>query len=412
MLTLQRGVAFAAGLVVEFNILIGGQTEGAAATGGYGYRASDFVCVLCILLVTSLTYSSNRIFSAYLYAIGIAVLFAPVALLRTDYTITIGIRYILYSLSGLYLASILTEQRTMSSFCYGIVAGLVASAGVFVLQDGSIPRSTLLSWGLMAGYATEIGGYIRDTPRYSGLWGHPNETGHIGALAAPAGVYLYVTQRKILPLVVVTAGLIAFFYYTLSRGGLIAGGATLAIAVLIPRNGKILDARFLTGLSFIVIVALVVSQLDFLFVRFASDNNATGNFTERLDTTLAGIQIMLAHPLGLSVTDFVSELDGLSGGVGSPHNGFVFMGAVLGLSVLIAVVWSIAISFKTEELTDIFFRYLALQVFISNLFEQLPASIPYIFAFTLLMGHAFLKTRLGSALRGNRLEPFPLPSNP
>src|SRR5580698_1275505 len=131
MLTLQRWVAFAAGVVVEFNILIGGQTEGAAAAGGYGYRASDFVCVICILLLISLTYSSNRIFSAYVYAICVVLLFAPVALLRTDYTITIGIRYILYSFSGLYLASILTEQRTMSWFCYGIVAGFVASIGVF-----------------------------------------------------------------------------------------------------------------------------------------------------------------------------------------------------------------------------------------------------------------------------------------
>jgi hypothetical protein len=412
MLTLQRWVAFAAGVVVEFNILIGGQTEGAAAAGGYGYRASDFVCVICILLLISLTYSSNRIFSAYVYAICVVLLFAPVALLRTDYTITIGIRYILYSFSGLYLASILTEQRTMSWFCYGIVAGFVASIGVFALQDGSISRSTLLSWGLMAGYATEIGGYIRDTPRYSGLWGHPNEAGHVGALAAAAGVYFYVTQRKILPLVVVSACLVALFYYTLSRGGLIAGGATLAIAVLIPRNGKILDPRVLTGLFFIVVVALVVSQFDFLFVRFAGDDNATGNFSERLDTTLAGIQVMLKHPLGLSVADFISELDGLSGGVGSPHNGFVLIGAVLGLGVLIAIMWAIAMSFKTGETTDIFFRYFALQVCISNLFEQLPASLPYIFAFTLLIGHAFVKTRLGRALRGVQLGPSPLPSNP
>lgn len=411
MLTLQRWVAFAAGLFVQFNILIGGQTEGAATAGGYGYRASDFICVLCVLLLVSMTYNSNRIFSAYVYVIGIVLLFAPTVLLRNDYTVTIGIRYILYSISGLYLASILTEQRTMSWFCYGMIAGLVAAVGVFVLQNASIARSTLLSLGLIAGYANDYGGYIRDTPRYSGLWGHPNEAGHVGALAAAAGVYFYVAERKILPLAIVCAGIVGFFYFTLSRGGLIASAVPIAVAVMLPRSGKILDARFLGGLAFLAILALGASQLDFLFSRFTSDQNASGNLAERLDTTLAGIRIALTQPLGLSVTDFVSQLDSITGGVGSPHNGFVLLGAVLGTAPLVVVVWAIAMSFKVEYLPDLFFAYLSLQLCVSNLFEQMPASVPYIFALSLLIGHAFLKTKLGSSLRCIQPEPAALPSS-
>ena len=94
----------------------------------------------------------------------------------------------------------------------------------------------------------------------------------------------------------------------------------------------------------------------------------------------------------------VVSLDSLSGGVGSPHNGFVFMGAVLGAGPLIAMIWAIVSSFKIEAPTDAFFAYLALQICISDLFEQLPATIPYIFFLTLLIGRAFLKTRVGSAL--------------
>jgi O-antigen ligase len=404
---LQRWVVFLAGLFVEFNVLIGGQTEGAAATGGYGYRASDFICIVCVLLILTITYSGNRIFSAYVYAIGVIVIFAPVIALRNDYTVTIGIRYVVYSLSALFLASALQESRTMSWFCYGVIGGLVAAIGVFFLQNASISRSTLLSFGLIAGYANDYGGYIRDTPRYSGLWGHPNEAGHVGALAAAAGIYLYLVERKVLPLAVVCAGLLGFFYYTLSRGGLIAGGATIVIAVMIPKDGKILDARFLGGLAFVAIAALGVSQLDFLFSRFTNDQNASGNFAERLDTTLAGLQIALTHPLGSSLTDFVSELDSLTGGVGSPHNGFVLIGAVFGIAPLIVIVWAIANSFRIQRPTDVLFAYLALQICISNMFEQIPASIAYTFCLALLIANAFLKTQIGGALVPSpRLNPI------
>ena len=399
MLIMQRCVAFAAGLFLIFNILVGGQTEGAAAAGGYGYRASDFVCVICCLLAVTLTYNSNRIFSAYVYAVGVVLLFAPAVLMRNDYTVTIGIRYIMYSLSGLYLASIVSERQTMSIFCYGMIAGLWASVGVFALQDASISKSTLLSWGLIAGYANDYGGYMRETPRYSGLWGHPNEAGHIGALAAAAGAYLYLVHRRISALALVGLGLGAYFYYTLSRGGLIAGIAPLAVALIIPRDGKLTDPRSLLGLAGLAIAVLAASQLDFLFARFTSDANAGGNFEERLGTMIAGLKIALSHPLGLSVTDFLSELDGLTGGVGSPHNGFIFIGAVLGAAPLAVVAWAVAASFMVGDETDLFFAYLSLQVCISNLFEQVPGSVPYIFALTLLIGHAFLKTRLGSALR-------------
>ena len=155
------------------------------------------------------------------------------------------------------------------------------------------------------------------------------------------------------------------------------------------------------------LAALAVSQLDFLSERFAADQNASGNFAERLATTIAGLQVAITHPFGLSVTDFISELDSLSGGVGSPHNGFVFMGAVLGAGPLIAMIWAIATSFKIEEPTDMFFAYLSFQISISYLFEQLPATIPYMFFITLLMGRAFLKTWIGSALLPISLQHSP-----
>jgi hypothetical protein len=412
MLGLQRYLALVAGFFVEFNVLVGGQTEGAAAAGGYGYRASDFVCVVCCLLFVTLTYNSQRIFSAYVYAVGVVLLFAPAALLRTDYTATIGIRYIVYAICGLYLASIITERQTMRWFCAGIIAGLCSSVAVFFLQNASIAKSTLLSWGLIAGYAADFGGYIRETPRFSGLWGHPNEAGHVGALASAAGIYFYLVERKILPLAIVSAGLLAFFYFTLSRGGLMAGFAPIAIALIVPRNGNVFDPRVLIGVAIIAVAALAASQLDFLSERFTSDQNASGNFAERLGTTLAGLQIAITHPFGLSISDFISELDSLSGGVGSPHNGFVFMGAVLGAGPLAAMVWAVVTSFKIEEPTDMFFAYLALQVTISDLFEQLPATIPYIFFITLLIGRAYLKTRVGRALLPAHLQHDPRTFDP
>lgn len=398
MRTLRNYFAFAASFFIEFDILIGGQTVGASAVGGYGYRISDAVCVVGILLLVTIAYNSARIVSLYIFAIVIVMIFAPVLLFQEGFGVTVGTRYILYSLSGLFLVSVISAEEGMTWFCYGMIAGVAASAGIFVLQDSEISRSILLSWGLVAGYADQYGGYLRETPRYSGLWGHPNEAGHVGALAAGAGAYFYLGKRRIFPLVVLAISLCAYFYYTLSRGGLIAGAATIFIALIVPRDGKIADPKFLFSLLFAALLVLGASQFDLLTSRFASDANVQGNIQERIISTVTGLQIALSHPLGMSIDSFVSLLAGLTGGLSSPHNGFIFMGAILGSLPLIATILTLGINFRVREKVDLFFAYSSLQICLSMMFEQMPGSVPYIFMLSLLMARAFVRSKIGSPL--------------
>ena len=88
------------------------------------------ICVAGLLLLTTLAYNSARIVSIYVFVIGIVFIFAPVVLLREGFVVTVGVRYILYSLSGLFLASIVSDEENMTWFCYGMIGGLAASAGV------------------------------------------------------------------------------------------------------------------------------------------------------------------------------------------------------------------------------------------------------------------------------------------
>lgn len=398
MRNFQKYYAFAASFFIEFNILIGGQTDAASAVGGYGYRISDVVCVVGVLLLATLAYNSARILSTYVFVIGVFLIFAPVIFFQYGFSVTVGLRYIFYAISALFLASAISAEENMTWFCYGLIAGLAASVGIFVLQDAEISRSTLLSWGLVAGYADQYGGYLRDTPRYSGLWGHPNEAGHVGALAAGAGAYFYLGKRRIIPAVVLVVSLCAYFYYTLSRGGLIASGATILIALVIPKNGKIADPRLFLSLLLAAALLLAISQLDFISSRFTTDTNAEGNIQERLVSTLAGLRIALTNPLGMSIPDFISELASSTGGVSSPHNGFIFTGAVLGLLPLIAIVAALVMNFRMAETVDVFFAFTSLQICISMMFEQLPGSVPYAFMLSLLMARAFVRSKIGRPL--------------
>jgi hypothetical protein len=81
------------------------------------------------------------------------------------------------------------------------------------------------------------------------------------------------------------------------------------------------------------------------------------------------------------------------------------MGAVLGLAPLAVFVWSLAMNFRVNSKADLFFAFLALQVSISFLFEQLPGTISYIYMVCLLVARAYLKTPFGRALLPRSASP-------
>ena len=394
---------FVVGFSLQFNMLVGGGGEGAAATGGYGYRLTDFLSVAAVALLLVYAISPRRLivlaaFAAFIGAIS-TLRIMDSALWDDPRTAILALHYVAYSFAGLYVAIVLSGNSELENFSWGLIIGLLATVPIYVLQDAGW-STTLISWGLSPGYGLTFDQISRAVPRYSGLSSHPNEAGHVAALATAAGSYFLLVRHRMLPLMLVAGGLLVTFYYTWSRGGLIAGGLILAIPFLYAR-GRASVLRFgIMSLALIVMIFLL-SQLDFVSARFGEDPNATNNMAERFSSILAGFQVMLMKPFGMSIEEFISLVAAGSGGVASPHNGFLFFGGIFGVLPLFILIVAFAVNLRVHTSQDVFFALLTLQVCISFLFEQLPGSLPYAFIMCLLVARAFLKTPLGRELSGS-----------
>ena len=264
--------------------------------------------------------------------------------------------------------------------------------------------SKLIEWGLTPGYSSVLTGIGWESSRYSGLSGHPNEAGHVAALSAAAGAYFAVVRRRFIPAALVFVGLMIIFYYTWSRGGLLAAGVILAVPFLITR-GRVTILRVAIMGAILLLLVAVVSQLDFVAFRFAYDPNANNNISDRLDSILAGLQVMLTNPLGLREDQFLSAVASESGGVGSPHDGFIFFGGIFGLPPLALLLAAFATSFLVRDEIDIFFVMFAAQISLSFLFEVLPGSYSYAFALCLVGARAFIRTPIGQELATQTVRP-------
>ena len=142
----------------------------------------------------------------------------------------------------------------------------------------------LVDWGLVPGYSHVFEGIVRNLPRYSGLSGHPNEAGHVAALSAGAGAYFAYAHRRFLPLALAAGSILVVFYYTWSRGGLVAGGLVFVIPFLFSRGRAEVWRLPLMIVAFVVLL-IAISQLDFVTSRFEDDPNVSNNIAGRLDST-------------------------------------------------------------------------------------------------------------------------------
>jgi hypothetical protein len=278
-----------------------------------------------------------------------------------------------------------------------LIIGLLATIPIFVIQDSQY-SSKLIEWGLTAPYAQdEFIGSGGDFIRYAGLSGHPNEAGHVAALSAAAAAYFAYARRKFLPAVIVSVGLLAVFYYARSRAGLFAGGTVVGLSLIVAR-GRVNFVRLTVMLGIVVLSVFLVLQIDFVAARFSDDVAESSNIADRLGSALAGLQVLLAHPFGLPIDVFSSEVFSLSGGLPTPHNGFIFFGGIFGLLPLLALLTVCVVSLRVRDDKDVFFALFTLQITLSLFFEQLPGTCSYEFAICLLMGHTYLRTRIGREL--------------
>ncbi len=235
----KKAFAFLFGFCIEFNILVGGD-RGALALGNNGFRITDLLSIAAVVFLGFQILVRRSLISLVLFGLLVATiisfrLFDPYFWLEPHTEIIVA-RYASYGFAGLYVALLLSDARAVNLFCWGLITGLLATIPIFVLQDFNF-SSTLADFGLTSPldpvFRLNGNGILS---RYTALWGHPNEASHVAALASAAGAYFLIVHRRFLPAVLVAVGLIITFYYTQTRGGFLAGGATLGISLLFWRQ--------------------------------------------------------------------------------------------------------------------------------------------------------------------------------
>jgi O-Antigen ligase len=397
----KQGLAFLFGFFLQFNVLAGGGGEGASAMGGYGFRVLDLLSVIAFALLLVHALPPRRVLALTVF-VGFIGLLAVLRTLEPTFwhdprTLTLATHYVGYAFAGLYLAILCSEEYAVHGFCWGMIAGLLATVPIFVLQDLGY-SSTLISLGLVPGYYGVLALAVGNVPRYSGLWGHPNEAGHIAALAGAAGAYFVFAYRRFVPMAVIGAALLTIFYFTQSRGGLIAGGSVMLISLLFGKRKRIDFQRLaLLGVIIFAVVELLL-QIDFVVNRFEEDPTNAHNFSERLLSMWAGLELALGNPFGLSIDVYNSIMESASG-VGTPHNGFLAFAIILGMVPLLVLLIAFGSNFRIRTNADAFFFFLTLQVCVSFLFEQLPATYDFAFVTCMIVGYGFLRTGIGSELK-------------
>ena len=395
----KQFAAFSFGFFIQWNILIGGSGEGAAAVGGYGFRITDFLSVIGLALLGIHALSPRRVLASALFGLIVAVLIVPRILNSSvdPRTLILLEHYALYSFAGLYIAVLLSDSVACDRFCWGLIAGLLATIPIFVLQANEF-TSALIDLGLVPAYYRILQITFAAASRYAGLWGHPNEASHVAALAAAAGAYFTVAYRRLLPLIIVAAAFVVIFWYTQSRGGFLAAGLTLCISVLVARQKGTKILPPLLPAILLIIGIIFALQIDFIASRLVYDPGTATNYEERTASLVAGLNIVLANPFGLPMTEFEALMRSDTGGIATPHNGFVFFAAVFGVVPFAILIAAFVANLKTKDTTDVFFAFFSLQIGISMLFEEVPLSYCYALSLCMILGRAYLKTPIGRIL--------------
>ena len=116
----QQFFVFLVGFSIQFNVLIGGSGGGVAETGGYGYRFTDFIALSALGLLGLYSLAPQRLFPLGLFGLIVAALFFFPILSSDPRTGILAKHYVLYSLAGIYIATIVSEPSALARFLLGI----------------------------------------------------------------------------------------------------------------------------------------------------------------------------------------------------------------------------------------------------------------------------------------------------
>jgi O-antigen ligase len=188
-----------------------------------------------------------------------------------------------------------------------------------------------------------------DQGRYSAFGGGPNVFVRIEILGVISAVALYLSTRRVLPLLVIPLFLLAAVLSG-SRAGLLAGVAVGAVASLKVRGRLRTGAVAAAGAVLVIATAAIWAFAPPAFTnlfqeRFVEQTVQQRYLSDRTDIWAAAWRLAVEHPLGGAGLDGFYGLIGVNQGVEYPHNyvlGVAAEGGLIGIGLLTTaiVLWT------------------------------------------------------------------------
>ena len=188
-----------------------------------------------------------------------------------------------------------------------------------------------------------------DQGRYSAFGGGPNVFVRIEILGVISAIALYLSTRRVLPLLVIPLFLLAAVLSG-SRAGLLAGVAVGAVASLKVR-GRLRTGAVAAGAAVLVIATATVwafappAFTNLFQERFVEQTVQQRYLSDRTDIWAAAWRLAVEHPLGGAGLDGFYGYIGVNQGVEYPHNyvlGVAAEGGLIGIGLLTTaiVLWT------------------------------------------------------------------------
>ncbi|MCJ2077600.1 hypothetical protein MKK68_18415 [Methylobacterium sp. E-016] len=309
---------------------------------------------------------------------------------------------LLYFVQATQLVILLREPAGADSFAVGTLVGfagsllvlVAASAGIDLTAVGlAVPTSDLRPETIL---------FMQD--KLGGLWTAGNETGHVFALAGAAAAYLWYRTGRSAIYVAYFAGLLVSFPLTNNRAGLILPAIVLGLILRksVSFYAVLSGAAAVCGLLMLYSAtgyAPVPEQLQSAIEkRFVADSHAEDNILERLDSTVAGLELSLTNPFGLGNVS-KENLIFVMAGVGTPHNAVVTLALQSGVLVALAfLVGTFRIVLSPQRYGPLMF-YTVLFMTPSLAFEELSINQAFLFGIALVLAASATKFALDPKIR-------------
>ena len=294
---------------------------------------------------------TRREVAIYFIIVAVVLPWLLISLAISDSSLTFAAaRLLLTSFGAAMLVKALFRQRTETAFLMGgcvggLIVTLIAVGQYLDLSpafDIFIPAETPVWWG------------GQGKPRSVGIWQHPNGLAQAQMVSAAFALALAFFKRKwVFGLASFAIIVLGTYYSTQTRSMIVVAAALIALCILFTPHRRL---RWLSVFVFAVALPVVMLTAESVlgerwFGTTRSGMSLMGNISERLETSLYSLGLILQNPLGYGFNGRREVLIDHFGFAAS-HNSYISLGLTFALPALVALIASIWLSARSMLVRD------------------------------------------------------------